>query len=500
MNKNFLSKILVPLTIFILAYLFYGPNSDSYRVCILEYSPIVVASSGLVTKEKARSQQLKNLNEIGNYMSICKESKGKLFVTPEYSLTDIAEWDRTTVEPYLHELPIREGHQWNPCLDDEEKMRNYTRYGISEVVKRASCLARENEMYFVVGGMNEVEYTKTTTTTKTTTKKQYNSAAIFSNNGELVTKHRKAHLYGNEQKIFDRPDNKAGENYFDTPFSGRIGILICAELLFGKEINEMKESHDYDTLVFPTYWVNFLPLLVSTSFQSELSRQTNSIIIGANSGSKGKLSSGSGVFQNGNTIKQYINPSDKAKSKLLIVDVPKKNKKSNKKTIQPQNKKPDLPILKQALKPKFKVFNATPGKEETIFFENNGIVCNVSFQISTKKVKQVEQFAIIVDRGSTIAPAFAQYCGLMRCVKDPLNLYPCKISNVTRSNTIFNHFKITSNFQSQENAFGLVVSDNLIVQNSQDIKITKSSITSKNSQHFKLLSAVLYNFGEFEKV
>lgn len=89
-------------------------------------------------------------------------------------------------------------------------------------------IAKSNYIY-IVAGITEKDH-----------EKFYNTAVLISNKGELLGKHRKIHLVGGVEDIFEPGESL---KIFNTPF-GKIGITICADNLmdtiaFGQSLAHM---------------------------------------------------------------------------------------------------------------------------------------------------------------------------------------------------------------------------------------------------------------------
>ena len=101
-----------------------------------------------------------------------------------------------------------------------------------------AALAAELDLW-IVGGVTEREGERV-----------YNAAVVLGPDGHLGT-YRKAHLWNDEQRIYDR--NTEGFPVFDTPL-GRIGVGICYDAWF-PEMFRSAAVQGADLLVLPSNWV-----------------------------------------------------------------------------------------------------------------------------------------------------------------------------------------------------------------------------------------------------
>ncbi len=86
-------------------------------------------------------------------------------------------------------------------------------------------------------------------------KRNYNTTLIVDDNGKIISKYRKTHLY--DAFSYRESDlNKAGEELFepiDTPF-GKMGLMVCYELRF-PEIARYQALKGAELIVVPTAWM-----------------------------------------------------------------------------------------------------------------------------------------------------------------------------------------------------------------------------------------------------
>lgn len=120
------------------------------------------------------------------------------------------------------------------CPYDNQYFSQYAEeYPTGETLKALAKAARDNSVYLVGGSVPELEQGKL-----------YNTSFIFDPAGDLLTKHRKVHLFD-----IDLPGSitfkesatlSAGNSLtlFDTPFC-RVGVAICYDIRFPELIRSM---------------------------------------------------------------------------------------------------------------------------------------------------------------------------------------------------------------------------------------------------------------------
>ncbi|CAM4534273.1 unnamed protein product, partial [Lepidochelys olivacea] len=154
----------------------------------------------------------------------------RIIVTPE---DGIYGWvfTRETIYPYLEDIPDPQVN-WIPCTEPERE--------------RLSCMASSSAIY-VVANIGD--------------KKPCNS----SDPKKLVARYHKHNLFVTETQ-FDYPKEPEFVT-FNTSF-GKFGIFTCTDILFHDPAVVLVSKLQVDTVLFPTAWMNTLPLLSACQFHS----------------------------------------------------------------------------------------------------------------------------------------------------------------------------------------------------------------------------------------
>ncbi|MDR1721802.1 MAG: carbon-nitrogen hydrolase family protein [Methanobrevibacter sp.] len=118
------------------------------------------------------------------------------------------------------------------CPYENEKFVEYGEsYENSPTLKEIAQTAEENNIHVLAGSIPEIE------TTQNGKKKIYNSSFLFDDKGELITRHRKLHLFDidieNKISFKESETISAGDKITiaKTKF-GKIGIAICYDIRF----------------------------------------------------------------------------------------------------------------------------------------------------------------------------------------------------------------------------------------------------------------------------
>lgn len=144
---------------------------------------------------------------------------------------------------------------WN-CPYDNSYFREYSETESGVSVEFMSDLARENQIYLVGGSIPERDNDNI-----------YNSCFVFSPNGEIIGKHRKAHLFDIDVpggiRFMESETLTGGDEttVVDTEFC-KVGIGICYDIRFPKMFNRMADEGAklvvlpgaFNTTTGPAHW------------------------------------------------------------------------------------------------------------------------------------------------------------------------------------------------------------------------------------------------------
>lgn len=146
---------------------------------------------------------------------------------------------------------------------------------------------------------------------------QFNTDVAFSWDGGLVARYRKQNLYF--EAAFDTPP-RMEHAVFSTPFAGRFGMLTCFDILFREPTMGLVEELGVRQLVYPTAWMNQLPLLAAVQIQRSFSYGAAVTVLAANVRAPGLGMTGSGIFTPWHEVHQHDMVG--ATGRLLVSRVP----------------------------------------------------------------------------------------------------------------------------------------------------------------------------------
>lgn len=165
--------------------------------------------------------------------------------------------------------------------------------------------------------------------------------------GSLAARYHKQNLYF--EKEFDTPPRLEVVT-FDTPFAGRFGVFTCFDILFHdptvrllEKVHKVAQCFIMDAnefikslnvylhlsqgirqMIFPTAWMNLLPLLTAIQIQRAVSLGANVTLLAANLRHDSKAMTGSGIFTPSTSIYHHAfhHPGGPEEGKLLVLRIP----------------------------------------------------------------------------------------------------------------------------------------------------------------------------------
>uniref|UniRef100_A0A669DSA3 Biotinidase n=1 Tax=Oreochromis niloticus TaxID=8128 RepID=A0A669DSA3_ORENI len=191
----------------------------------------------------------------------------------------------------------------------------------SKVLQRLSCMARRNNLY-LVANMPDLQpcplKTSPTSTCPPDGRWQFNTNVAFRSDGLLVARYHKHNLYF--EASCDTPPEPEIIT-FDTPFAGKFGLFICFDILF-HDPTVLLVQRGVRQLIFPTAWMNQLPLLDSIQFQQAFSLGANVTLLAVNIRNDRLIMTGSGIYTPFSATYHHARKGDPEEGRLLVARVP----------------------------------------------------------------------------------------------------------------------------------------------------------------------------------
>ncbi|KAJ8335131.1 hypothetical protein SKAU_G00407700 [Synaphobranchus kaupii] len=263
-----------------------------------------------LSRREALEHMRQNLDVFEEQAAAAANQGAQIIVFPEDGIHGF-NFSRESIYGYLETVPDPTAVSWNPCSDP-------TRFPNTEVQHRLSCMAKAHGLYVVANMPGSEECQTHIPPCPPDGRYQFNTNVVFSANGTLVARYRKRNLYFEE---FDPPSDPQLVT-FDTPFAGRFGVFTCFDILFYSPAVELVERLGVRQLVFPTAWMNQLPLLTSVQAQRSFSYATGAALLGANIRADTLGMTGSGIFTPWEALYHHAGAGAPEAGRLLVKTLP----------------------------------------------------------------------------------------------------------------------------------------------------------------------------------
>ncbi|KAF7661731.1 hypothetical protein LDENG_00253210 [Lucifuga dentata] len=266
-----------------------------------------------LSRSDALQHMQRNLDVYERQAARAAKQGAQILVFPEHGIHGF-NFTRSSISSYIETIPDPQQETWNPCTEPG-------RYNNTEVLQTLSCMARRYGLY-LVANMPDMQPCPLTTDPSSSCppdgRWQFNTNVVFRSDGLLVARYHKNNPYF--ENAFDKPPQPE-IIIFDTPFAGRFGVLICFDLLF-QEPTITLVDRGVRQLVYPTAWMNQIPLLAAVQFQRAFSLGANVTILAANIRSDPLGMTGSGIFSPVSAFYHHARQGEPEEGRLLVARVP----------------------------------------------------------------------------------------------------------------------------------------------------------------------------------
>ncbi|CAL1589956.1 unnamed protein product [Knipowitschia caucasica] len=230
----------------------------------------------------------------------------QILVFPEDGLHGF-NFTRSSIAAYLEIIPDPQHETWNPCEEPQ-------RHPNTEVQQWLSCMARRQRLY-VVANMGSVQpCSGTSASCPSDGRWHFNTNVVYSSDGLMVARYHKQNLYFED--AFDAPPHVEVVT-FETPFAGRFGLITCFDILFRQPTVALLEK-GVRQIIFPTAWMNQLPLLDTIQFQRAFSLGANITLLAANIRSDPLIMTGSGIYSPSSAVYHHALMGDPEEGRLIV--------------------------------------------------------------------------------------------------------------------------------------------------------------------------------------
>ncbi|XP_055305808.1 vanin-like protein 1 [Sitodiplosis mosellana] len=191
---------------------------------------------------------------------------------------------------------------------------------VDEVLRSVSCAVRKAKKYVVIDLYVKVKCSmddQSFCAYESDSTNLYNMAIVFDRNGDVVTKYRKYHLFGEYgAQQTQTPDMTT----FKTDFNVTFGVCVCFDLFFDEPaINLVDQGVKH--FVYPTKWYSEIPYLTAVQYQQSWAYANNVNLLAANVNAPSIKCSGSGIYGGRSGALQVI-VSESPATQILIAKIP----------------------------------------------------------------------------------------------------------------------------------------------------------------------------------
>ncbi|XP_019963111.2 biotinidase isoform X1 [Paralichthys olivaceus] len=290
-----------------------APGS-SYVAAVYEHHPVLNPEPRVpLSRPEALRHVLKNLEIYEEQSERAAQLGAQILVFPEDGLQGF-NFSRSSISGYLETIPDPQQENWNPCTEPG-------RHNNTEILQALSCMARRYNLY-LVANMADLQPCPLTTSPSSPCPPdghwQFNTNVVFRSDGHLVARYHKQNLYF--ENAFDTPPQPEIIT-FETPFAGTFGLLTCFDILFHEPIITLVER-GVRQLIFPTAWMNQLPLLDTIQFQQAFSLGANVTLLASNIRNNHLIMTGSGIYTPFSATYHHAQRGDPEEGRLLVARVP----------------------------------------------------------------------------------------------------------------------------------------------------------------------------------
>ncbi|KAL7382461.1 hypothetical protein ABVT39_022843 [Epinephelus coioides] len=292
-----------------------GPvMNSSYVAAVYEHNVILNPDPRVpLSRPEALQHMQKNLDIYEEQAARATQQGAQILVFPEDGIYGF-NFSYSSISGYLETIPDPQQESWNPCTESG-------RYNNTEVLQRLSCMARRYNLY-VVANMADLQPCPLKTDPSSSCPPdghwQFNTDVVFSSDGLLVARYHKNNLFMEEP--FDTPPQPEIIT-FETPFAGKFGLMICFDILFHDPTIALVEK-GVRQLIYPTAWLNALPLLDSVQFQRAFSLGANVTLLAANLRHDRRDMRGSGIYTPFSATYYHAQKGEPEEGRLLVASLP----------------------------------------------------------------------------------------------------------------------------------------------------------------------------------
>jgi predicted amidohydrolase len=443
----------------------------TYRAAVVEHVPLTLHHTiGLnVTREIAQQVLNANGDVYENLIRVAASSKTNIIVFPEDGVYGSTLGSRDDAYVFMEQLP-NANTTLSLCTDVGPSV-------MYPFLQRMACMAQKYEITIVLD-MGDVQQCNQQDDPDCPSdgRYQFNTQVAIGDNGALLAKYHKTHLFPGDYEVFNSPprDKQPEMVTFKSSFGVTFGMFVCFDIYFRLPATQMAQTTSVTDFVFSTYWVNTaqIPPAIATSVQQAFSR-ANQVNLLASGIGFGYDYSGSGLYSNGTLVSTWYNPNQfEALERLLIADMPRlqlpveeRAKPAHVASITPMVPlRPANPAVEISyhIPPKnefhampklggtTKIFTAGPGTKHALHAAYNNVTCNAIVEVAPHQPSPFNAtYALRAYSGELTGLTHtldASFCALYYCPSESPQAPPDCDKFSFEAPTLFSHITMSSNF------------------------------------------------------
>ncbi|XP_066264258.1 pantetheinase-like [Branchiostoma lanceolatum] len=382
------------------------------------------------TRQEAIDHMKHNLDVYRAQTREAKRQGADIIVFPEDGIHGFQSRDNQYA--YLETIPDPEKIVWNPCDDPD-------RFNDTPVQQDLSCMAKENDIY-VVANFGDKQFCDTSEDSSCPNdgRYQFNTDVVFANDGTIVARYHKEHLFMTELQ-FNRPPAVELVT-FQTPF-GKFGVFTCFDVLFHDPAVALVEDYGVDTIVFPTAWMDVLPLFVSVEFHQAWAMGMGVNFLSANTHVLDRRMTGSTISTPSGAVSYYhdMNSTD---GKLLVAEISIKPIKNVVTSTDLPITEHDTAFVSDLFGDPF-TFVELQKESDYVIVCQNDLCCSLNYTKSEIS-SEIYAFGAFDDLHTKEGQYYLQICALVKCANSSRDSCGQPISD---AQTTFFHLNMAGNFK-----------------------------------------------------
>jgi len=439
-------------------------------------APDVSFIAGVVEFRPNQSTDSANVEQNLHAMEmLAKEASGKgvqILVFPEDGIDGYTFTNRTTLYPYLEEMPL------TPPADVSNIPCNNSFYENSYALQRLSCIAKRHQLVLVANlGEKASCSASSDPNCPSDGHYQYEVNVVFEADGRFIAKYRKYNLIPSEKENFNVPTLE--HVAFTTSFGVTFGLFTCSDLLYKEPALGLVER-GVKYFIFTTAWANSLPYFMSIAIQQAWSRKTDTYLLASNyhwpqySDFPG---TGSGIYSSGTPITTFVSGEKftPASGHLVVAKIPPDRlgegeqvvvKPESVGTFRPSN----LAITVLTGDTPVYISYTLPEAKTTV-------MCSLKYNFKKRYLDETYALGVMIfhRKGSETTAA----CTLFKCTDAS-----CKETSfqptTEAASTIFSEISLTGDFPEESVIFPIVVGNNYHLFPPQHLQLVGNMLTVKD--------------------